>query len=355
MLEKLNKIKKLSSNLYEKCSVSLKNADISSKISIKIKDTSKYISEKTEKSSQQAINSIKKSQQFVKDNFQSINASINDFCQPISYTNISSNNKIIWLCFLIFLWFVLSCAYSYIEYLQRISFSNIIGLMLAVVSFILVLILFYILFNDFLGIRTINEQIKSKEHIRKLLQDNNFEGLKNYLLSGGVIETPNKRLLSEKLNNAKDLTDLLSIYEEVELKTADKRVNAIINKYSLIASTAAIKDGFFNFVIMSIVFSKMLIDIAKEYKIKLGICSFINIMMLGLIGSSISSVLSKVIGATFKQIPYLNVIVEIGTPIAIMKALGCKVKYAIRPLEPFNKKMLNSTIKEIGKEGENND
>ena len=99
----------------------------------------------------------------------------------------------------------------------------------------------------------------------------------------------------------------------------------------------------------------MLIDIAKEYKIKLGICSFINIMMLGLIGSSISSVLSKVIGATFKQIPYLNVIVEIGTPIAIMKALGCKVKYAIRPLEPFNKKMLNSTIKEIGKEGENND
>lgn len=48
-------------------------------------------------------------------------------------------------------------------------------------------------------------------------------------------------------------------------------------------------------------------------------------------------------------IPYLNVIVEIGTPIAMMKALGCKVKYAIRPLEPFNKKMLNTTIRDIGK------
>lgn len=355
MIGKLKKIKNISVNFCYRCSDSLKNANIGSKISTKIKDTSNYITQKTEKSGQQALNSLKKSQQFVKNNFQQINATISDFCQPLSRTNLSNNNKIIWLCFTLFLWFVLHCTYSYIEYLKNISVFNIIGILLAIVSLILIGILFYILCNDFLGIITVSKQIKSKEHIRKLIQTNNIAELKNYLLSNKVIENSRKQLLSENFAHINNLTDLLSTYEEIELKEADKKVNSIINKYALIASTAAVKDGFFNFVIMCIVFSKMLIDIAKTYKIKLGICSFINVMLMGLIGSSISSVLSKVIGATFKQIPYINAIVEIGTPIAIMRVLGCKVKYAIRPLEPFNQKMLKSTIKEMNKDGENDE
>ena len=338
----------LSGNLLDKSFNVLKAGGSPLILVNRIKKSSQFLTQKSKKSYLSIVSSLKKSQHVLKDSFSDLNVSLHDIDYHISSIP-PSNNKIIWFCFTIFLWFGLSCAYSYVEYLKSISFSNILGLLLAVVSLILVGMLFYVLFNDFLGVITVRKHIKSKEYIRQLLHNDEFEKLKNYLLSGVVIETSNKSLLIKKFADAQNSKELLSIYEEVELKASDKQVNAIINKYSLIASTAAIKDGFFNFLIMTIVFSKMLIDISKEYKIKLGICSFMHVMMMGLIGNSISSVLSNVLGATFKQIPYLNVIVEIGTPIAMMKALGCKVKYAIRPLEPFNKKMLNTTIRDIGK------
>lgn len=300
-----------------------------------------------EKGTLQTMKVFEKTQNFILNKAQNIKNSIDDFSVPQSSNYTMSNTGVIWLIYGFFVWLFLYSLCSYTEYLKSLSFFNLFGWLFALVSLILIGFMIFFLLNDFIGITTVSRHIRNKEYIRELIQNNQFTELKNFLLSGQIIENNNRDILENAFLSVGNVNELMVIYEEIELKKTDKTINDIINKYSLLASTAAIKDGYFNFLIMFVIFSKMVIDISKEYKIKLGFCSFFNVMFLGLMGSSLSALTTKVIGTALHQIPGISVFMEVGTPIVIMKVLGCKAKYALRPLDPYSKNLLKNTFKEI--------
>lgn len=301
------------------------------------------------------INTTKDSTNYVKDKAKSVKNVVSGINNSTFIEEIQSNTKYSKLSIfilLLFTWFVLDCAYDYVEFVKSLSFTNIFGILSAIVSLVLITALVYFLVNDILGIITLNQQQEFREEVNNLIKSGKVEELKELLLNYKLTKPNHKKKLMELFEQPAKGGEIVAHYEEVVLKSIDKKVNKTINKYSLLSSGANLISNktWLDFIITQLIFSKMLIDIAKEYNIKLGICTFSKIMTMGLIGSSVSTLATKILGSAINSVPVLNKFTEIAVPAVIMRHLGLKLKYAIRPIRPQSAKLLEETLKETSDE-----
>ena len=80
-------------------------------------------------------------------------------------------------------------------------------------------------------------------------------------------------------------------------------------------------------------YSKIIIEIAHVYRIKIGICSFLKLMMFGLLGSSISSLIQKIATESTKNLPFVNILTEAAVSGSLVYVLGSQVQSIICPVK----------------------
>ncbi len=132
-------------------------------------------------------------------------------------------------------------------------------------------------------------------------------------------------------------------------KSYDEQADKVIKEYALLSSGATVlsSKAWLDIVITQIFFSKLVIDLAKIYNVKLGICSFIKLSYIGLIGSSYSTITTNILNS-FIPVEIVKKTGEISISMVIIAQLGLKIKYAIRPIiAAENDFSLTKTIKLI--------
>lgn len=306
------------------------------------KKAKEKISVKAKKAKNKIYNKAASSKVYIKNKFSLKNNNVYGFIKSLDFIDEGNSNlkysKIIIFSLLVFTWFILNLLYNYVSYIQDLSFTNILGLPIAIVSFLVIALLIYFLVNDIIGVVTLNQQQSFRDKTSKLISDNDVNGLKNALLNHKLTGSKQKKKLSDAFSETEDEKYIIEHYENIVLKQTDKEIDKVINKYAGLSSAANLISSklWLDFLITQIVFSRMLVDIAKIYHIKLGIFSFIKLMMAGLMGVSVSAITTNLIGKVVKKIPVIGVVSDIIIPALVMKQLGLKIKYAIRPIEARN-------------------
>ncbi|MDR1694946.1 MAG: YcjF family protein [Lactobacillaceae bacterium] len=300
------------------------------------------IKAKAKKIKTKVSDKAKASKAYVKGKVSLKNNNVYGFIKSLDFIDEGNTNlkysKAVIFALLVFSWFILNLLYNYISYIQNLSFANLLGIPIAIVSFLVIALLIYFLINDIIGVITLNEQQSFRNKVNKLITDKNINGLKNALLNHKLTTSKLKKKLSDLFAGTEDEKAIIENYENLILKQTDKEIDAVINKYAGLSSAANLISSkmWLDFLITQIIFSRMLIDIAKIYRIKLGLCSFFKLMLAGLMGVSVSALTTNLIGKLVKKIPIIGVASDIVIPALVMKQLGLKIKYTIRPIEARN-------------------
>ena len=245
------------------------------------------------------------------------------------------SNKLVIFSLLVFSWILFHAFYSFTRYLSEISYWNIFGIMSAIVGSIVMGWLGWITFCDICGIITIHKQNEFRRNTNKLIKEKNIQGLKEYLLTYPTLTIKNKEKLKNEWEKVTKLEDILEIYTENTLKKTDKEIKKIIKQYATYSAglNAVSKKAWFDFVITMYFYSKIIIEIAHVYRIKIGICSFLKLMMFGLLGSSISSLIQKIATESTKNLPFVNILTEAAVNGSLVYVLGSQVQSIIRPVK----------------------
>ena len=180
-----------------------------------------------------------------------------------------------------------------------------------------------------------------KEKVNK----NDVIGLKTLLISYQPISTKQK----EAIVKCTTCSSVIAKYEKEVTKSYDEQADKVIKEYALLSSGATVlsSKAWLDIVITQIFFSKLVIDLAKIYNVKLGICSFIKLSYIGLIGSSYSTITTNILNS-FIPVEIVKKTGEISISMVIIAQLGLKIKYAIRPIiAAENDFSLTKTIKLI--------
>lgn len=245
------------------------------------------------------------------------------------------SNKLVIFSLLVFSWTLFHAFYSFTRYLSEISYWNIFGIMSAIVGSIVMGWLGWITFCDICGIITIHKQNEFRRNTNKLIKEKNIQGLKEYLLTYPTLTIKNKEKLKNEWEKVTKLEDILEIYTENTLKKTDKEIKKIIKQYATYSAglNAVSKQAWFDFVITMYFYSKIIIEIAHVYRIKIGMCSFLKLMMFGLLGSSISSLIQKIATESTKNLPFVNILTEAAVNGSLVYVLGSQVQSIIRPVK----------------------
>lgn len=245
------------------------------------------------------------------------------------------SNKLVIFSLLVFSWILFHAFYSFTRYLSEISYWNIFGIMSAIVGSIVMGWLGWITFCDICGIITIHKQNEFRRNTNKLIKEKNIQGLKEYLLTYPTLTIKNKEKLKNEWEKVTKLEDILEIYTENTLKKTDKEIKKIIKQYATYSAglNAVSKQAWFDFVITMYFYSKIIIEIAHVYRIKIGMCSFLKLMMFGLLGSSISSLIQKIATESTKNLPFVNILTEAAVNGSLVYVLGSQVQSIIRPVK----------------------
>ena len=245
------------------------------------------------------------------------------------------SNKLVIFSLLVFSWILFHAFYSFTRYLSEISYWNIFGIMSAIVGSIVMGWLGWITFCDICGIITIHKQNEFRKNTNKLIKEKNIQGLKEYLLTYPTLTIKDKEKLKNEWEKVTKLEDILEIYTENTLKKTDKEIKKIIKQYATYSAglNAVSKKAWFDFVITMYFYSKIIIEIAHVYRIKIGICSFLKLMMFGLLGSSISSLIQKIATESTKNLPFVNILTEAAVNGSLVYVLGSQVQSIIRPVK----------------------
>lgn len=279
---------------------------------------------------------------YVKNKVSLKNNNVYGFIKSLDFIDEGNTNlkysKVVIFALLVFSWFILNLLYNYVSYIQNLSFTNVLGVPIAIVSFLVIGLLVYFLVNDIIGVITLNEQQAFRDKVSKLISNGDIKGLKNALLNHKLTGSKQKKKLADAFKDTEDENLIIENFENIILKQTDKEIDSAINKYAGLSSAANLISSkmWLDFLITQIIFSRMLIDIARIYHIKLGICSFMKLMLAGLMGVSVSALTTNIIGKVVKKIPVIGVVSDIVIPVLVMKQLGLKIKYTIRPIEARN-------------------
>lgn len=186
-----------------------------------------------------------------------------------------------------------------------------------------------------------------RENIKKQINICEPEMLKKFLLRQNLT-TKQKVLLNEKLKQSFENKEILDIYEKNVLCEMDKKTEEIIERYSTavsIGSTITPRLSW-DYIISILAFSKMLLEIAKAYKVRLSLRTFISIFIFGLAIISASAIITQgVKRITEKNQSVIALlggigawlaskIIELAIPYYTIGTVGYAIQYILRPIKP---------------------
>ncbi len=194
-----------------------------------------------------------------------------------------------------------------------------------------------------------NTSWQQRENIREGIKVCALEKLKSFLLTQNLT-AKQKEILSEKFRYAVTNREVIDVYEEIVLREMDKKAEEIVERYSKIVGigSAVSPRLSWDYLISVLAFSKMLLEIAKAYRVSLSLKTFVSIFIFGLAIISASTIITQAI----KQITEKNQsaiallggagawviskIVELAIPYYTIGAVGYAIQYTLRPIKPYN-------------------
>lgn len=187
-----------------------------------------------------------------------------------------------------------------------------------------------------------------RENIKDQMLTYTPEQLKQILLTQNL---PTCRLdqLIERFKNLSKNKDILNTYEDVVLYEMDEQAAKVVERYSKAAGigSAVSPKWSWDYLLAMIAFSKMLSNIAKIYRVKLSLRTFISLFVFGLGIIAVSTIITQGIKQiTEKNQSFIAIfggagawiaskIIELALPCCTMGAVGYAIQYVIRPIKPY--------------------
>jgi len=258
---------------------------------------------------------------------------------------------IIWLILIGYLTSELQTYYGYIKH----GFSSFLDVITIFISLPITVIIAVLLFRDIRGIICLKKIDKTQIVCENLVQTDETEELKKYLL---LLDGAKKhqRKLKNEFKNIENAKEVAATYERIVLKTQDGKINKVINKYSLEAVLGnAISDlSILDFLASLYCFYRMLLQIVKIYQIKLGISSILRILATGCVicymSSKKTNFLSKFVKKIIPDGIYKGIVdglIQAFAAGGFIFLYGHWLKKSLRPINYYDEGLLEETLKDI--------
>ena len=260
----------------------------------------------------------------------------------------------------IIVWLVLICIVAqwgknWFNLIKEMSFYNVFDLITLLSMTGLVGFVFYFLIRDIGGIISLKKMEDTKTKVANLIKTNNANELKRYLLSLNLSKDDEKELKAE-FKNKQNAREVVISYERIVLKKYDEKVHNVIKEYrnKVIIGNGISGSSMLDFVVNLYCFYQILRNVARIYKIRLGLTSMFRILVAGCLVCYVAAKgtnwLEKLLDdAMIKGFAYLfKFIFQAGTSGLSMQIYGYWLKYALRPVEAHNISMKNESIKKYG-------
>jgi len=201
--------------------------------------------------------------------------------------------------------------------------------------------------KDMLRIVSWEKQDNFKELASYYAYKNETGKLQKLLLSQNLA-SEQKKALKIKFEYCTETFEILNVYNEVVLSEMDKEAEKIIEDYADKASIGNILSPklSWNYIITIVTFSKMMLEIAKAYRVKLSISTFFMLCIFGVsistLAAGITNFIKKCKNAQSEPLLIrfsawlIGTLCEATTVCTAMSFLGYSIKYVIRPLRPHN-------------------
>ena len=262
---------------------------------------------------------------------------------------------IFWLCIICCTAHIIK---DFINFIKEMSFYNVLDIIIAISTICLLVIVIYFLIRDIGGIISLKRTEDTKAKISNLIKTSNTKELKKYLLSLDLAKADEKELKAE-FKDKKDPLEVAICYEKIVLKKYDEKVHKIICEYrnKVIIGNGISGSSMLDFAVNLYCFYQILRNVAKIYHVKLGLISIFRVLGAGclicyavskttnLLGKASNQILEGVAiaqGLSLLSLPFKALIQAITSGLS-MQIYGYWLKYALRPIKPYNQSMKEKT------------
>lgn len=253
---------------------------------------------------------------------------------------------VFWLCIICCTAHIMK---DFINFIKEMSFYNVLDIIIAVSTIGLLVMVIYFLIRDIGGIISLKKTEDTKTKVANLIKTNNAKELKRYLLTLNLSKDDEKELKTEFKNKQNALEVIIS-YERIVLKKYDEKVHNVIKEYrnKVIIGNGISGSSMLDFVVNLYCFYQILRNVAKIYKIRLGLTSMLRILVAGcLVCYAVAKGTNwavKLLDDVAIAYPF-KLIVQAITSGFSMQIYGYWLQYALRPVEAHNMSMKNESIK----------
>ena len=240
-----------------------------------------------------------------------------------------------------------------------LNLEDILNLITAITMVILFIFIVCFLIKDIHGVISLQQTENTKKEIDSFVINNECDELKKYLLSLDLSKKYHEKL-EKKLQCMHNTTDVIYCFERTVLTDYDNEVHKIICNYrnKVIVGNGVSGSSILDFIVNLYCFYQILRETAKIYHIKLGITSVFKILGAGCLVCYAVSKTTNILGGVFEQLLNgaklfeglhnlfvypIKILVQSITSGFSMQIYGYWLKYALRPLKPYDKIMKEKT------------
>ena len=291
---------------------------------------------------------------FLNKTYRSACEKIDDIAKEIKInTSFRGMVLVFWLCIICYTAHIMK---DFINFIKEMSFYNVLDIIIAISTIGLLGIMVYFLIRDIGGIISLKKTEDTKTKVENLIKTNNANELKRYLLSLNLSKDDEKELKTE-FKNKQDAREVVISYERIVLKKYDEKVHNVIKEYrnKVIIGNGISGSSMLDCVVNLYCFYQILRNVARIYKIRLGLTSMFRILVAGCLVCYVvakgtnwfvelfdNAVIKEILG---KFVYPFKLIVQALTSGFSMQIYGYWLQYALRPVEAYNINMKNESIK----------
>lgn len=250
--------------------------------------------------------------------------------------DVSVSNKGTVFALLVFAWAVCAGFYKFTVYLTTVSYANPFGALSVLFGGAVMLWLFWIVVCDMWGVVTLNRQHSFRLAAAELIEKDDGARLKRFLLTCPVLTNEDKTALETAFQKETETLKILKAFNKNALAKYDAQIDKVIRDY---AAKSAVANGisskaWLDFAVTFFCYMKTVVEIAKIYHIKIGLCTLLRLMGLGFSGLSATTILQNLVVESTKKTKIGSVLPEAVINATAVYKFGHWVKDALRPVNP---------------------
>lgn len=246
------------------------------------------------------------------------------------------SNKGTVLALLIFAWIICAGCYKFTVFLTTVSYANPFGALSALFGGIVMLWLLWIVVCDVWGVIAINQQHSFRLGVSELVEKGDADHLKRFLTTCPVMTSDDRSALDKAFEKESETGKVLKAFNKTVLAKYDAQIDKVIKDYaakSAVANSISSK-AWLDFAITFFCYVKTVIEIAKIYHIKIGVCTLLRLLGLGFGGLSAATILQNLVVESTKKTKIGSVLPEAVINATAVYKFGHWVKDALRPVNP---------------------